>query len=549
MPLAINAAAVAPGCHRSCLNSRRKVEIPARGMALWGFLLFAVLCPCVHGQYPVANGHSTRSISAEEAYTKFASRVLFLRCDLGPDDEVLASGVLVSSDGLVATNAHVVEGCHAITATYTSGATQLSFPGVLKYYNHEKDTAIIGLDAKGLPYFDLVSQSLPRIGERVYAIGNPQGLTQSISEGIASGIRQIGDASWIQHSAAISPGSSGGALIGEEGQLLGINAFLLKESQNLNFAVPVSALVQAVSDARAEATPLKFPQAKQRSAESPPTNGNSGGPAGPTALAAFKSHDYLRTIQLAEHELTSTSETAKEYTLIGASYCELQKADEAETYIRQALLQLSDDDPYRESALYCRLRILVNKLQAGRSELRPEIAQTAKRFLKSQHTILDAEEDFHAKDFAVGTLADLRDISGDWVDETGAFFRLYKTTNVHFQTASTGGYSGEVTPPPFDPNEPARRVDIMTVHLDQQGDRYSGEFRMTTAYMGSAQVLVAVKQQGSLSLQLSDDTTTLTGDIQFGAPEIQSVRFMRDWGEMHRKLLPPGRVPLHLVRR
>ena len=165
----------------------------------------------------------------------------------------MASGVLVSDDGLVVTNAHVAEGCQAIRATYISGPSRRSYDATLKYYDKATDTAVLKLPARDLDHFDLgpwAKYEEVRVGARVYAIGNPRGLEQSISEGIVSGIRKENGVTWIQHSAPISPGSSGGALISSAGDLLGINSFLLEDSQNLNFAVPASTLITALSAAR-----------------------------------------------------------------------------------------------------------------------------------------------------------------------------------------------------------------------------------------------------------------------------------------------------------
>ncbi|HUA82654.1 MAG TPA: trypsin-like peptidase domain-containing protein [Bryobacteraceae bacterium] len=192
-------------------------------------------------------------MSAEEIFTRFASRVLFLKCDLSAEEAGLASGVLVSEDGIVVTNAHVVEGCRHVIATYISGTSRQSFEAALKYYDKRTDTAVLKLPKGGWDHFDLgpwVEYQQVPIGARVYAIGNPRGLEQTISEGIISGNRKEDGVSWIQHSAPISPGSSGGALIGSRGELLGINSFLLTNSQNLNFAVPSSTLARAVSAAR-----------------------------------------------------------------------------------------------------------------------------------------------------------------------------------------------------------------------------------------------------------------------------------------------------------
>jgi hypothetical protein len=136
------------------------------------------------------------------------------------------------------------------------------FTAVLKYYDKKTDTAVIKIEGHNWDHFDPMPRPV-RIGERVYAIGNPQGFEQSISEGIVSGEREADGASWIQHSAPISPGSSGGALISLRGELLGINSFTLRDSQNLNFAVPDLTLVRALADGRERIIYLKFPPTKE----------------------------------------------------------------------------------------------------------------------------------------------------------------------------------------------------------------------------------------------------------------------------------------------
>ena len=180
-----------------------------------------------------------------------------------------ASGVLVSADGFVVTNAHVVEGCRSVSATQISGVSRRSSEAVLKYYDKKSDTAVLKVEGQGFEFFDLLTRTA-RVGERVYSIGNPRGLEQSISEGIVSGLREEDGILWIQHSAPISPGSSGGALISSRGDLLGINSWFVKESQSLNFAVPASTLASAYSGARALRI-LQFPGLPPASqAQAPP---------------------------------------------------------------------------------------------------------------------------------------------------------------------------------------------------------------------------------------------------------------------------------------
>jgi S1-C subfamily serine protease len=221
-------------------------------------LAVLLLAPCaIVSQSPPAPqlpksphpGGATREMSAEEIFTHFSSRILFLTCEESADKSALASGVLVSADGFIVTNAHVVGRCRRMTATYISGASRRSYEPLLKYYDEQSDTAVLKIPTEGLGFFDVLPRPV-RIGERVYAIGNPRGLEQSISEGIVSGNREQDGVLWIQHSAPISPGSSGGALISSRGELLGINAWTRTESQNLNFAVPANNLVKALSGAR-----------------------------------------------------------------------------------------------------------------------------------------------------------------------------------------------------------------------------------------------------------------------------------------------------------
>ena len=200
---------------------------------------------------------ANRELSGEEIFRRFASRILFLTCDESADETSLASGVLASADGLIVTNAHVVGECRTMTVMHISGMKRRSYEPVLKY-DERSDTAVLKIAEQRLDFFSVLPQPV-RIGERVFAIGNPRGLEQSISEGIVSGNREGDGLSWIQHSAPISPGSSGGALISAQGDLLGINSFTKKESQNLNFAVPAATLARALSTARALTGTLKFP--------------------------------------------------------------------------------------------------------------------------------------------------------------------------------------------------------------------------------------------------------------------------------------------------
>ncbi len=149
-----------------------------------------------------------------------------------------ASGFIVSSDGKVVTNYHVVS--MAATIKIKHGGRILSVTG-LTHVDSDNDIAILRLEKGNYKSVRIGNPNALRVGEKVYAIGSPQGLENTMSEGIISGIRNIGrDLSIIQITAAISRGSSGGPVFNRNGEVIGITTFLIAETQNLNFALPVN---------------------------------------------------------------------------------------------------------------------------------------------------------------------------------------------------------------------------------------------------------------------------------------------------------------------
>lgn len=144
------------------------------------------------------------------------------------------SGV-VFADGNVATNCHVVKGASSLKVRI--GTKRLS--ATLRYSDWDRDVcslSVAGLDAPAIVIGN--SKSL-KVGAKVYAIGAPKGLELTLSDGIISSLRVVDGSQYIQTTAAISRGSSGGGLFDENGALVGLTTFYLAEGQNLNFAVPV----------------------------------------------------------------------------------------------------------------------------------------------------------------------------------------------------------------------------------------------------------------------------------------------------------------------
>ncbi|QDX79965.1 2-alkenal reductase [Denitratisoma sp. DHT3] len=157
----------------------------------------------------------------------------------------LGSGVVVSADGYILTNYHVVETADAIEVALNDGR---KVKGRIVGTDPESDLSIIKIDADRLPVITFAQAESLRVGDVVLAIGNPFGVGQTVTSGIVSalGRSHLGIntfENFIQTDAAINPGNSGGALVDSEGNLVGINTAIYSQSggsMGIGFAIPVS---------------------------------------------------------------------------------------------------------------------------------------------------------------------------------------------------------------------------------------------------------------------------------------------------------------------
>jgi serine protease Do len=172
-----------------------------------------------------------------------------------PAQTGVGSGVIISSDGYIATNNHVVDGAEHLTVTFDDGR-ELTARVVGR--DPLTDIAVVKVDAKDLPAVTFADSGKIEVGDRVLAIGNPFGIGETVTSGIVSAMgRRVGILSdvkgyenFIQTDAAINPGNSGGALVDIDGRLVGINTAILSRSggfQGVGLAVP-SALVSQVAE-------------------------------------------------------------------------------------------------------------------------------------------------------------------------------------------------------------------------------------------------------------------------------------------------------------
>src|ERR1019366_8667232 len=152
------------------------------------------------------------------------------------------SGFFITNNGVLVTAFHVVKGAATIRVHLPSGAYY--FFKEIRAADEKADIAVLQFDATDTPSVKALGDSDKlRVGDEVYAIGTPAGLEGTVSTGtISNPVQEIGDRSYIQFTASISPGSSGGGLFDEDGEVIGITAALVAapNAENLNLAVPIN---------------------------------------------------------------------------------------------------------------------------------------------------------------------------------------------------------------------------------------------------------------------------------------------------------------------
>lgn len=152
------------------------------------------------------------------------------------------SGVVISEQGHVVTNFHVIEASPymAKATVETPSGEMINRELMLLGYDIKKDLALLQFkNNRDLPLQPLPMGSIESVseGQRIVTIGSPRGLMNTVSDGIVSGIRRFDEETYVQISAPISPGNSGGALLNMKGELIGLTTFKITESENLNFAI------------------------------------------------------------------------------------------------------------------------------------------------------------------------------------------------------------------------------------------------------------------------------------------------------------------------
>ena len=181
---------------------------------------------------------------------------------MGGTATTTGSGIIVTPDGYVLTNAHVVSDADAITVTLLDGS---EYEATLIRALGDEDLALLKVEGSGLPAATIGDSSDLRVGQYAIAIGSPLGYSNSVTMGIVSGLArelasltQSQDAQayidLIQTDAAISPGNSGGALVNAAGQVMGITTAISSTAQGVGFAISIDAAAMLLGFAAEDLT-------------------------------------------------------------------------------------------------------------------------------------------------------------------------------------------------------------------------------------------------------------------------------------------------------
>ncbi len=206
---------------------------------------------------------SAHAQTAQEIAKKaFGSTVLLVMEDANGQPLSLGSGFFVRS-GEIASNLHVVAGAARGYAKLVGQKTKYDIESITAV-DAERDLVILKISSVSSPSLALGNSAGVQVGESVYAVGNPQGLEGTFSQGIVSSIREVGIDKLLQITAPISPGSSGGPVLNGKGEVIGVSVATFRGGQNLNFAIPSNYLKTLLGKA---GPPQSLTQAKTTNAQ------------------------------------------------------------------------------------------------------------------------------------------------------------------------------------------------------------------------------------------------------------------------------------------
>jgi putative serine protease PepD len=240
---------------------------------------------------------SARPISADlnarQVYNASKNAVTYIVADT-PEGQATGSGFVVSKDGLIVTNDHVVDGASQVQVKI--GTSDKAQPATVVGADPSRDLALLKVDAGNLPTLSLDDSSSVNVGDPTYAIGNPFGLDHTLTTGIVSALQRSLQApdgakisGAIQTDAALNPGNSGGPLLDADGKVIGVNSQIQTGSTNgaeggnvgIGFAIPSNTVKSFIDEAKSgKLKPQPQPQPQQQQQSDPWGQGQQADPNG-----------------------------------------------------------------------------------------------------------------------------------------------------------------------------------------------------------------------------------------------------------------------------
>jgi S1-C subfamily serine protease len=214
-------------------------------MAKLAFLLILVAPVCC-AQSPnrvpksptAAEGNQHPALTTAEVAKKVSPSVVVIEGKTESGD-VLGSGFIVSKDGKIVTNLHVIRDMKTATVQLATGQIVDAISVLATDEVH--DLAIVKVAGSDYAALELGNSDALTLGEPVVIVGSPRGLEGTVTAGILSSVRDLGDGvKVLQTDAAVNPGNSGGPLLNSKGQVIGVVSFQLRSAQGLNFAIPIN---------------------------------------------------------------------------------------------------------------------------------------------------------------------------------------------------------------------------------------------------------------------------------------------------------------------
>lgn len=182
-----------------------------------------------------ADKTKSKALTAAEVFKRAAPVVVAIDC-LGDNNVKIAtaSGFIVSDNGKIATNFHVIKSCKSLAVRLTNGDVYDSTWVIA--LDVRRDLALIRIKAASLPVLPLAESNDIEVGDTVYSLGNASGLQNTLQQGLVSAFREINGSRLVQVGASLNPGNSGGPILNEQGRVVAIAVAIINGAENLGFA-------------------------------------------------------------------------------------------------------------------------------------------------------------------------------------------------------------------------------------------------------------------------------------------------------------------------